>query len=169
MKNNIVNLTERQVLDQLDIPDFRHLSKGKIMTFFSMLPNMNPDVAQKAIEQFPVYADVVKEVVKDFMVIVNTILAENAKDNQACYDACNKIMTELSKQLEKDDLSFEERKYFIEQLLEIEDRINKKNTENKEFYLKVLALKATVVIAFAGATIAVLGVRSRFTLPKVKT
>lgn len=79
MKNNIVNLTERQVLDQLGIPDFRHLSKDKIMTFFSMLPNMNPDVAQKAIEQFPVYADVVKEVVGDFMEIVNTVLTKMPK------------------------------------------------------------------------------------------
>ena len=90
MKNKNVYLTEQQVLDQLGIPDFRHLSKDKIMTFFSMLPNMNPDVAKKAIVQFPVNADLVKEVVVDFIVTVNTA-TENAKDNQAYFDTCKKI------------------------------------------------------------------------------
>lgn len=169
MKNNITFLTEKQVLDQLGIPDFRHLSKDKVMTFFSMLPSMNPDVAQKAIEQFPIYADLVKEVVGDFMEIVNTVLTENAKDNQAYYEGCHIILTALSRQLEKDNLSFNERKDIIEQLLEVEDRMNKKNTENKEFFLKIIAASAAIVIVCTCATIAVLGVRSRLSLPKVKT
>ena len=52
MKTNSKVLSESQVLEKLDIPDFRHLSKDKIMTFFSMLPSMDPEVAKKAIEQF---------------------------------------------------------------------------------------------------------------------
>lgn len=47
--------------------------------------------------------------------------------------------------------------------------MNKKNTENKEFYLKIIVATATVAIVCTCATIAVLGVRSRLSLPKVKT
>ena len=49
-------LTERQVLEKLDIPDFRHITKDKVMEFASMLNKMEPDVAKKAIEQFPEFA-----------------------------------------------------------------------------------------------------------------
>lgn len=39
-------LTEQEVLEILDIPDFRHMSKDKVMKFASELPNMDPQVAK---------------------------------------------------------------------------------------------------------------------------
>lgn len=50
-------LTEQQVLDLLDIPDFRHLSKDKVMKFTSSLPDMEPSVAISALQQFPKFAE----------------------------------------------------------------------------------------------------------------
>ncbi len=44
--------TEQQVLKKLDIPDFRHLTKEKVIAFATMVPKMNPEVAKKALEQF---------------------------------------------------------------------------------------------------------------------
>ena len=41
-------LTEAQVLEKLNIPDFRHLSKDNVMSFASMIQNMDPEVAKKA-------------------------------------------------------------------------------------------------------------------------
>lgn len=46
-------LTEKQVLKKLGIPDFRHLSKEKMIKLATMLPHMDPEVAKKALEQFP--------------------------------------------------------------------------------------------------------------------
>lgn len=43
-------LTEQQVLQVLNIPDFRHLSKDTVMAFASMVSDMDPDVAKKALE-----------------------------------------------------------------------------------------------------------------------
>ena len=48
--------TEQQVLKKLDIPDFRHLTKEKVIAFATMVPKMNPEVAKKALEQFPNFA-----------------------------------------------------------------------------------------------------------------
>lgn len=59
-------LTEREVLQQLNIPDFQHITKDKIMTFASMLQNMEPEVAKKALEQFPEFAKMALEVLKDY-------------------------------------------------------------------------------------------------------
>ena len=46
-------LTEQKVLRKLGIQDFRHMTKEKVTGFVSMLPRMDPEVAKKALEQFP--------------------------------------------------------------------------------------------------------------------
>ena len=46
-------LTEQKVLKNLGIPDFRHMTREKVTGFVSMLPRMDPEVAKKALEQFP--------------------------------------------------------------------------------------------------------------------
>ena len=56
-------LTEQKVLKKLGIPDFRHMTKDKVVRFASMLPKMNPEVAKKALEQFPEFAASTKEIV----------------------------------------------------------------------------------------------------------
>ena len=113
MAVKVAQLTEKQVLKKLNIPDFRHLSKDKIMTFFSMLPNMDPEVAKKAIEQFPTYAGTVKEIVSEYKGFLKKSLADNAESVQSYYAICNSILNTLSNMLEQDDLSFDEKKYII--------------------------------------------------------
>ena len=44
-------LTEQNVLNKLGISDFRHMAKDKIVKFASMLPYMDPEVAEKALER----------------------------------------------------------------------------------------------------------------------
>lgn len=54
-------LSEKKVLKKLGIPDFRHMTKDKVVEFASMLSRMDPEVAKKALEQFPEYAKNVLE------------------------------------------------------------------------------------------------------------
>lgn len=54
-------MNEQKVLKKLDIPDFRHLTKDKVIKMASMLDKMDPEVAKKAIEQFPEFANTTKE------------------------------------------------------------------------------------------------------------
>lgn len=169
MAINVSNLTEKQVLNKLDIPDFRHLSKEKIMTFFSMLSNMDPEVAKKAIEQFPSYADAVKEVVSEYMTFFTKALSDNNESVQAYYSICNAILKQLSKMLEKDELSFEEKSYIIEKMMEIESRVNEKDTENKRHRLRICAFVATGFVIVIAGLAAVLGVNSGFSVPYLKS
>ena len=60
------SLTEQKVLNKLGIEDFRHLTKDKVITMASMLDRMDPDVAKKALDQFPEFAKTMKEIVQDF-------------------------------------------------------------------------------------------------------
>jgi len=165
MAVNVAQLTEKQVLKKLNIPDFRHLSKDKIMTFFSMLPNMDPEVAKKAIEQFPTYAGTVKEIVSEYKEFLEKALSDNAESVQSYYAICNSILNTLSNMLEQDDLSFDEKKYIIDQMLVVESRVRQKDTENKKHQLKIVGWVSVVIITCIGGLAAVLGANSGMSLP----
>lgn len=169
MAVKVAQLTEKQVLKKLDIPDFRHLSKDKIMTFFSMLPNMDPEVAKKALEQFPTYASTVKEIVSEYRGFLDKALADNAESVQSYYTICRSIFNTLSEMLEQDGLSIEEKKYIIEQVLEVESHMNKKDTENKKHQLKIIGWASLLIVAFIGGLAAVLGANSGVSLPDLSS
>lgn len=127
------SLSEQKVLKKLNIDDFRHLTKDKVITMVSMLDKMDPEVAKKALEQFPQFSNVAKEMLVEYKCTLDKSLESNSESVQAYYDSCQSIIKALEKQLDKDNLSFEERKYIIEKMVEISDRIGEKDSQNKKF------------------------------------
>lgn len=169
MAVKVAQFTEKQVLKKLDIPDFRHLSKDKIMTFFSMLPNMDPEVAMKALEQFPTYVGAVKELVSEYKCILERSLTDIATSEQSYFEICNSILNILSNMLEQEELSFDEKKFIIDKMLEIESHVSQKDTENKKHRLKILGLASVVIVTFIGGLAAVLGANSGMSLPNLSS
>jgi glycyl-tRNA synthetase alpha subunit len=161
-------LTEREVLKQLDIPDFRHITKDKIMTFASMLQNMEPEVAKKALEQFPEFAKMTLEVLKEYKKVMEKTLDDNAASSKQCYDIYNEVVDALKSCLAKDDLPFEERKYYIEKMMEIAKMAESKDTENKGFNWKMISLGTFAVLTVVGITASILGGNTNIKLPKPK-
>lgn len=159
-------LTEKVVLNKLDIPDFRHLSKDKVMTFASMLPDMDPDVAKKAIEQFPEFTKTVLEVTKDYQSTLEKAMLDNSQSVKTYYDACTAIIESLQKQLENENISFSERIAITDKMIEISKMMGEKDTENKDYNLKVIAIAGVATAVIVGGVTAVLGVNYNFNLPK---
>ena len=142
-------LTEEKVLKKLKIKDFRHLTKDKIITMASMLDKMDPEVAKKALEQFPHFADVTKEMLIEYKDILDKGLESNRESVQAYYDSCSTIIGALEKLLDRENLSPEERRYIIEKMVEMSDKIGEKDSQNKKF---ILAISGVGVAALAGVT-----------------
>lgn len=71
--------------------------------------------------------------------------------------------------LEQDDLSFDEKKYIIDQMLEVESRVGQKDTENKKHWLKIIGLTSAVIITCIGGLAAVLGANSGMSLPNLSS
>jgi len=94
-------LTEQQVLSQLNIPNFRYITKDKIMTFASMLQNMEPEVAKKALEQFPEFARMMLEVIHDYKDVLDKALTNNTASVKQCYDMYNVVLETLKNVLKK--------------------------------------------------------------------
>ena len=82
-------MSEKKVLKKLGIPDFKHMTKDKVVKFASMLPYMDPEVAKVALEQFPVFKDLASDLVVQYKMVIDKVLDENRISQQAFYDACN--------------------------------------------------------------------------------
>ena len=148
--------TELQVLKKLDIPDFRHLTKDKVVAFASMIPKMNPEVAKKALEQFPNFASTALDVMKDYGKILDNAMRDDRESTQICYDMYNRVMDSLEKILDEDELTFDEKTYILEQMKDVVDKVSKKDQEKSNNRLKLIGLASGValgVVAILGSAI----------------
>ncbi|MBM6807524.1 hypothetical protein [Faecalicoccus pleomorphus] len=161
-------LTEQAVLKKLGIPDFRHLSKDKVIEFASMLDRMDPQVAIKAIEQFPEFAKTSLEALKDYKSVIEKAFEKNKESSQKCFDMYNEIIKTLQESLDKPDLSFEERKYYIDKMFEIAKMAEKKDSENKQFYNRALNIAGGVALFALGIGVTIIGGKANIKIPDLK-
>lgn len=148
--------TEVQVLKKLDIPDFRHLTKDKVMAFASMVPKMDPEVAKKALEQFPNFASASLDIMKEYRGIIEDVMKDDREGTQVCYDMYNRVMSSLEKILDQDELSFEEKTYILAQMREVADEVSRIDLEKSNNRLKLLGMVggvAATIVAVLGAAL----------------
>lgn len=150
--------TEMQVLKKLDIPDFRHMTKDKVIAFASMLPNMNPEVAKKALEQFPDFASTSLGIMKEYKNIIEAAMEDDRESTQVCYDMYNRIMDSLEKMLENENLNFDEQCYILEQMKIVADEVARKDSEKANNHMKLISIVGgigAIVIGILGSAIGV--------------
>ena len=149
-------LSEQAVKKKLGIDDFRHLTKDKIISLASMIHRMDPEVAKKALEQFPKFSETTSDILKDYRTTLDKGLESNAESVKVYYDSCNTIIQALERELENEELTFDERKYILEQMRYVAEMIGEKDSENKRFIATMAALGGlvvTVATAYLGATL----------------
>ena len=126
-------LTERKVLKKLDIPDFRHMTKDKVVGFVSMLPRMDPEVAKKALEQFPEFAKTALAITEGMKAELEKMVDSNAANMQEVNGAYLLILNSLKVELSQEGLSEAVRADIIDRMLTVAQMMSLKDTENKEF------------------------------------
>lgn len=150
--------TEMQVLRKLDIPDFRHLTKDKVIEFATMVPKMNHEVAKKALEQFPTFALTSLDVMKEYRTLIEKSMEQDQENTQVCYDMYGRVMAALEKMLEEDSLTFEEKTYILSEMKQVADEVSHKDFEKTNARMRVMGIAggvATAVVAILGAAIGV--------------
>ena len=129
-------MTEQDFKKIVGITDFRHLTKDKVLQFASNLDKLDPEVAKEIIEQFPEFSSTMLNITKEYRETIGDLIKQNAESSKSTCDAYNRILDSLEKTLSNGNLKFEERKWIIEQMKEISDRLDAKDSENKNFLLK---------------------------------
>ena len=129
---------EIEIKQALGIESWRNLSKEKIIQFASMMPDMETELALKIIEQFPVFKDFAIDVVDAMEKSQAAVLSANSQSQDHVHQAFGEIREILKNELSKDGLSWDEKKYLIEQIQETGRMEFQKDSENKHFLDDVL-------------------------------
>lgn len=151
-------MSEKALLRQLDIPDFRHMTKEKVRIFASSLPYMDREVALKALEQFPDFAKLANELVSNLSKMVQTAFSQNASSTQALQQSCNDTLAYCRERLSQPDIPQEERIRLERMMLDVIDMMRQIDADNKRFLSNLVAgagMLCMGVAAFAGAALGV--------------
>ena len=150
-------LTEQKVLHKLGIEDFRHITKDKVLVMATMLDKIDPEVAKKAIEQFPEFSKTMKEILTEYKAVLDAALKNNADSVQSFYATCDAIIQSLEKELDRDNLSFQERRDIIDKMIMVAQMKGEKDTDNKNFLVVMSRIGLAALGLTTGALLIALG------------
>lgn len=161
-------INEKDLLKMLGIPSFRHMSKDKLVSFVSALPDIDPEVAKKALEQFPDFASTMAEITAHYKDVIAKCLEGSDADTAICLEACEAINESIRHELDKDDLSFEERERLIDKQIRVVQMMREIDADGKRFRINIARI-ATVAFGVAAALLVTgLGGKTNITLPEIR-
>jgi len=151
---------EDEIKQALGIDSWRHLSKDKMIRFVAMMPDMGTEVALKIVEQFPAFKDFAQNVVDAMKKSHESTLSANQQSQEHVHRAFQDLRDTLKSELDKGDLTWEQRLIIIEKIQEAVREESQKDSENKRFLdgalKKVLVLGTAAValgVAFVGGRV----------------
>lgn len=153
MKKNR-KLNENEVLNKIGVESFDKLPKEKFDNIIEILDKVEPEVVKSFLEKVPNFVDCAKFTLSSYKEMLSNALNSNDKAVQNYYETTKIIINSLENELKNEKHTFEEKKYIIEKMFEIEERLNKKDSENKKFILGIVggvvgAIGTMVAIIFS--------------------
>lgn len=145
--------SEDELKKALEIDSWRNLSRDKMIRFAAMMPDMDTELALKIVEQFPEFKRFALEALDVMEKRHESTLSHNRKSQEDLHQTFQEVRAILKDELNKEDLSWDQRKYLIELIVETGNREFAKDSENKRF-LDALFTKA----AFVGVAAISLGI-----------
>lgn len=152
-------ITEEEARKLLKVDDFRHLSKDKVISFMSLIPDMDKDVAIKCIEQFPDFKnyglDMFGKLNEGYQKIIDSG-KESAKETMSAYRLVLDTMKEI---IDKDDLTFDEKRQVAADMVMVADKISEQDKGWKDFLSKFAQGLGVAAVAGVAIGAAIVGVK----------
>lgn len=155
------SLEERRLLKKLNIPNWRHLGAEQVMEFASSIRYVDREVAKAILAQVPNFTEVSLNMIKTYKEFLDDALKSDAETSRILFHSCASMMDAISANLQKPDLSIEEKNKLIDRQVELIGMMRAIDQDNKKFKLKLAAIFGSAITACALAIAAVLGVSSK--------
>jgi hypothetical protein len=148
---------EEQIKEQLGITTWRELSKDKFFDFLQLSPRIDKELHLKILEQVPNFVTLTKEVLAN----ITAIVEQNEKSTTEVIEALKLIINSLDNFAQKDDLTEEEKKLYVEAILKVADILDGVKKRDQDF-LKEVTKNKMYISGFALLVLAViLGVQRK--------
>ena len=145
------NMNEEQIKNVLGINNWRELSKDKLFDFIRLSPNIDKEVYVRIVEQIPNFVTLTSEIIKNIIAIGEQKKAITSE----IIESLKLIVASLDKFAQKDDLTAEEKKLYMDALLDVAKILERINTNETEF-LKEIIQRVAVIGSFALTVVAVI-------------
>jgi hypothetical protein len=143
-------MNEEQLKNILGINNWRELSKDKLFDFIRLSPNIDKEVYIRIVEQIPNFVALTSEIIKNIIAI-----GEQKKEiTSEIIGSLNLIIASLDKFAQKDDLTAEERKLYIDSIIDVAKILERININEIEFQKEIIQK----ITAISGLALTVLGV-----------
>ena len=144
-------MNEEQLKNVLGINNWRELSKDKLFDFIRLSPNIDKEVYVRIVEQIPNFVALTSEIIKN----VISMGEQKKVITSDIIESLKLIIASLDKFAQKDDLTAEEKKLYMDALLDVAKILERINTNETEFQ-KEIAQKVAVIGGFALTVLAVI-------------
>jgi hypothetical protein len=151
---------EAEVLKALKISDWNSVDKDSMLKFGAMLPEMDSLLAQKLIEQFPNFKELALGVLASAEASHKATLDSNDKSQNHVYEAWSDTRQILKGELKDKDLTWEQRKYIIDLLIDIAEKTSAKDSEAKEFLKTALVTTGKITLALVAGALIFVGAKA---------
>ena len=150
-------MLEEDVKKALNITDFRSLSKENIMEFVSIIPKVDKEVAISIINQFPNYADMAKDMVSGMIKLCDNALQDAKVGRKDVIESYRVVLETLKEELNKGDLSVDDRKRITDDMLVVAEKIDAVNDKHLEFLKDTLKKVGGTIAGVVVVGVAILG------------
>ncbi|MEZ5085806.1 MAG: hypothetical protein R2722_06045 [Tessaracoccus sp.] len=123
---------EAALKEALGIESWRNLSKGKLVDFIAMMPQVDRKVALAVIGQFPRFTDLARAVLEDTARAYESAIDANECNQARMHESRLRILAILEAELNKDLLP-EERLRVLDDIRDMNDKACANDAENKRF------------------------------------
>lgn len=151
------NLSEKQVLDCLNISDFSQITTDKISEFAALAPYMNPELVKAAMEKFPEYREMAQQLVSEYKETLDKLTMSNEESMKQLYATCNSIISSLQEELKSDNITSSDRERIENKMIEIAHLLSEKDTDNKNFLANIAMAAGYTIAAVLGAGALIVG------------
>ena len=141
--------SEVEIRNALGIESWRELSKNTFLRFLDSLPEVDPEVALKLIDQVPEITKLARGTLDEAAKAYEAALLSNARSQEMVHQIHLKRLRILKDELDK-DLTPEERMRVLDEIREVNSNVLLKDTENKRF----ISAQFDKILATAGVTAA---------------
>ena len=161
-------MTEKDVLAKLGVKDFRSISKENIINFASMLQEMEPEVAIKALEQVPEFGKVTVAALEDYKVYAEKTLDCESAETQTFMTLCDKRIRALERCVASDDVTPEERMHYADMISEIVRDAGSSLKDSKVVNWRRFCAYSVTILAGLGIMASIIGGNVSIKLPGQK-
>lgn len=125
---------EMQIKKALGIETWRNLSRDKVIRFAAMMPDMDKEVMLEIIKTFPEFAKYGNDLLESLRETIQTTVDKNSEDYRMGLAIIQRTQDICSEQLNRTDISAEERVLIWNNLMEVTRMIPTMDKGNKKFY-----------------------------------